>query len=292
MGITIADYDAATAKTEIAAAVDPANGGVFKSNDDNAIFKYVATPPNTNPVWVDLVQSGRHDYVGTSQFINLLNPNSATQDPRLPYYFAQNAQDSTYKGADNGSGNGGIVYSQYSLPSGPLLTPIPKSIGSLTNPDFPGVLLDYTETAFNQAEAVQRGFIAGDASAFYNSAVTSSIAYWTGSTAGAAAYLALPGNTFIETGTDLSQIAKQEYIAYYNRGWDAWIATRRLKSPTLTPPPNAFSAFPLRFTYPISEQNVNVVSYNQAATAIGGDLVTTKIIFRKITSLVNLIRRA
>jgi hypothetical protein len=50
-----------------------------------------------------------------------------------------------------------------------------------------------------------------------------------------------------------------------------------LTYPALTPPANAFSAFPLRFTYPISEQNVNVVNYNKAAQAIGGDLVTTKL---------------
>jgi hypothetical protein len=145
MGITISDYDNAKAKTTVEAAV---TAGVFTSNSDNALFQYVSTPPNTNPIWVDLVQSQRHDFVGTSQFINLLNPGTAAQDPRLPYYFAQNAQG-VYIGASNGSGSGGLVYSQYSLPSGPLLTP--GSIGSVTNPDFPGLLLDYAETEFNLA---------------------------------------------------------------------------------------------------------------------------------------------
>lgn len=295
MGIVISDFDSAKAKTTIESAV---TGGVFTSNDDNALYNYETTPPNTNPVWVDLVQSQRHDFVGTSQFINLLNPNTATQDPRTPYFFAQN-NASLYVGADNGSGNGGIVYSQFSLPSGPLITPgppqnpQPKSIGSLTNPDFPGNLLDYSETEFNLAEALIRGYsVGGTIQTHYNNAITASITYWGGSAASAAAYLLLP-NVAYATATNpeapgvltpKEKIALQEYLALYNRGWDAWTLTRRLDYPTLVPPPNAYSAFPVRFTYPISEQNVNVVNYNQASAAIGGDAVTTRLFFDVYTT--------
>jgi len=284
MGITISDFDNVKAKSVVEAAVI---AGVFTSNDDNALFRYVTTPPNTNPVWVDLVQSGRHDFVGTSQFINLLDPNTATQDPRLPYFFAEN-KNSVYLGADNGSGNGGIVYSSFSLPSGPLLTPgppsspQPKSIGSVTNPDFPGLLLDYSETEFNLAEAVERGYnVGGTVASHYNAAITASITYWGGTATQASTYLLLPQVAFATaTGTTpLQKIALQEYLALYNRGWDAWIINRRLDYPALVAPPNAYSAFPVRFTYPISEQNVNVVNYNQAAAAIGGDAVTTKLFF-------------
>ena len=289
MGIVISDFDNTTAKTAIESAVvtNATNAGVFTSNSDNALFQYETTPPNTNPIWVDLVQSQRHDFVGTSQFINLLNPNTATSDPRLPYYFAQNV-DSLYVGAANGSGNGGLVYSQYSLPSGPLLTTAPKSIGSVTNPDFPGDLLDYAETQFNLAEAVIRGYnVGGNVTTYYNNAITASITFWGGTAADATAYLALPNVAYATASnpeapgvlTPKEKIALQEYIALYNRGWDAWTLTRRLDYPTLTPPANAYSAFPVRFTYPISEQNVNVVNYNAASAAIGGDAVTTKLFF-------------
>lgn len=280
MGITIADSDPTTAKTTVAAAVA---AGVFTSNADNAMLIYQTAPPNTNPVWVDLVQSQRHDFVGTSQFIGLLTPN---QDPRLPYFFAPSIAGGTYVGAANGSGNGGLVYSQYSLPSGALLTP--GSIGSVTNPDFPGDLLDYSETEFNLAEAAQRGFIAGSVQTYYDNAITASITYWGGSSTQAATYLAKPNVAFATASnpeapgvlTPLQKIALQEYIALYNRGWDAWILTRRVNYPTLTPPPNAYSAFPQRFTYPISEQNVNTENYDKAAADIGGDKVTTKLFFQ------------
>lgn len=278
MGITIADADNAKAKTIVEAAVA---SGVFTSNDDNALFKYETTPPNTNPVWVDLVQSQRHDYVGTSEFINLLNPNTITQDPRLPYFFTVNAAGK-YAGAANGSGDGGLVYSQYSLPSGPLL--VKSSIGAVTNPDFPGDLLDYSETQFNLAESAARGYnVGGAVQTHYNDAITASITYWGGTAAQASTYLLLPNVAFATApgGTDLHKIAAQEYISLYNRGWDAWIITRRLDYPALNLPENAYTDFPVRFTYPISEQNVNVVNYNQAADAIGGDEVTTKLFFDK-----------
>jgi hypothetical protein len=283
MGITIADSDPTTSKTAVESA---AASGVFTSNADNALLVYQTAPPNTNPVWVDLVQSQRHDFVGTSQFINLLKPNTPAQDPRLPYFFAQSIAGGKYVGADNGSGNGGLVYSQYSLPSGALLTP--GSIGSVTNPDFPGDLLDYSETEFNLAEAAARGYnVPGTVQSHYDNAITASITYWGGTSAQAATYLLQPGVAFATASnpeapgvlTSLQKIALQEYIALYNRGWDAWILTRRLDYPTLVPPPNAYSGFPVRFTYPISEQNVNQVNYDKAAAAIGGDLVTTRLFF-------------
>jgi hypothetical protein len=277
MGITIADSDPGTAKTTVEAAIA---AGVFTSNDDNALFKYVATPPNTNPIWVDLVQSGRHDYVGTSQFINLLNPNTPLQDPRLPYYFAKSASNNIYQGADNGSGDGSLSFSDYSLPGGPLLTP--GATGSLTNPDFPGGLLDYSETEFNLAEAAARGFNVGGGSveSHYIAGIGASVSYWTGA-APTADYLAQSNIAYATApgSTPLEKIAGQEYLAFYNRGWDAWIVNRRLNYPKLVPPPNALSDFPVRFTYPISEQNVNKPNYDAASSAIGGDKVTTKLFF-------------
>lgn len=281
MGITIADSDPATAKKTVESAV---HDGIFTSNDDNALFKYVSSPPNTNPVWVDLVQSQRFDFVATSEFLSLLNPNSPTQDPRLPYYFSM-AKDSTYTGAKNGTPN--LVYTNYSLPSGPLLvpgppkTPQPKSVGSLTNPDFPGDLLDYSETEFNLADAAARGYaVGGTVQDHYIAGITASVEYWTGASPTAGflnqsniAFATAPG------ANPLQKIAGQEYIALYNRGWDAWIVTRRMDYPVLTPPAKALTAFPVRFTYPISEQNVNKPNYDKASAAIGGDAVTTKLFF-------------
>lgn len=282
MGITIADYDATKAQTVIESAVSTANGnsGVFTSNDQNAMFSYLSATPNTNPIWVDLVQSGRQDFVANSTLINLLQPgNGIPSDPRLPYYFTVN-NAGVYAGGDPGAN---VSFGGNSKPSGPLL--VAGSVGQITNPDFPGDLLDYAEVEFDLAEAAQRGFnVGGTVTSHYNAGVLASEEFWGVSATAAAAYLAQPNVAFATafnpaTPTTvlkpLQKIALQKYLALYNRGWDAWILTRRLDYPVLVAPSTAQSAFPIRFTYPVNEQEVNVVNYDQAASAIGGDVVTT-----------------
>jgi hypothetical protein len=281
MGITMVDVDNAKAKSVVESAVAT---GVFTSNSDNAKFTFVASPPNTNPIWVDLVQSARQDFVGNSTIMDLLqpvNPNGTTKypaDPRLPYFFTVNS-DGKYAGANPGES---ATFSLFSKPSGPLL--VKGSIGKITNPDFPATLLDYAETEFNLAEAASRGYsVAGTVAGHYNSGVIASVTDW-GATAGAAATYLLQPNVAFATATgsnNLQKIAVQKYLALYNRGWDAWIETRRLDYPVLLAPETAQTDFPVRFTYPVNEQNVNQVNYDKAAAAIGGDKVTTKLFFDK-----------
>ena len=83
MAMTIADDDAAKAKTLVEAAVA---SGVFTSNDDNATLTYQNVQPNTNPIWVDLVNSGRDDFVAASTFIDSL---LAHNDPRIDNFFTR-----------------------------------------------------------------------------------------------------------------------------------------------------------------------------------------------------------
>lgn len=288
MGILLADSDPVTAKTVITAAVA---GGIFRSTDDNALYKFSSSPPYTNQAWVGLVQSGRYDYVATDTYMTLLGSQNATDltigDPRTPYYFAQNKLGN-YVGAPNAVGT--ILFSNYSLPSGSELTTGNKtgqaaSKGSLANADFPGDLLDYSETQFYLAEAAARGFIAGSAAPYYKNGIIASVQYWTGSTPAAAALLAAPLITANPIGSgqtaQLQAIAKQQYLALYNRGYDAWTVNRRLDYPVLIPPPNAISDFPVRFTYPNKEQQINSSNYQAASSAIGGDVVTTKLWFDK-----------
>lgn len=276
MALTIADDDAAKAKTAVEAAVA---AGVFTSNNNNALFKYVSSPPNTNPVWVDLVQSGRKDFVANSAVVNAMNTAS---DPRRPFYF-------TVDNAGSYSGNGpgrSSSYSTFSKPAGLIKQFNPGDVtdaGRLSYADFPGDLLDYAEVSFLLAEAAERGFsVGGTAESFYNKAITASILFWGGSAADATAYLAQPTVAYsTATGNWRQKIGTQKWIALYNRGWDAWIEQRKFDYPVLAKPSNAVSDYPVRFTYPINEQNVNTVNYTAAASAIGGDEVTTKLFWDK-----------
>src|SRR3954451_21155818 len=69
MGILLADEDPAKARS----IVESAAPNVFTSNSDNAIFYYYSASPNTNPIWTDVVQTQRTDYVAAKTFINLMN---------------------------------------------------------------------------------------------------------------------------------------------------------------------------------------------------------------------------
>ena len=262
MGITLADADPTKAKSVVESAVA---AGVFTSNANNASFAYLSGPPNTNPIWVDLVQSGRKDFVGATTIVNTLK---SLNDPRLPLYFTTDFAGGYSGGKPGASSN----YATFSKPSTTII-----------DPAYPALLLGYDEVEFDLAEAVERGFtVTGTAMSHYNAAVTASILYWGGTTTQATAYLVQPSvNYLTATGTYKQKIGTQEWIALYNRGVDAWIEIRRLDFPVIVAPTSALSAFPVRFTYPINEQNLNKANYDAASAAIGGDKVTTKLFWDK-----------
>jgi hypothetical protein len=260
MGMTIADADNAKAKATVESAVA---SGVFTSNADNATFHYLSAPPNTNPIWVDLVQSGRKDFVVASTIVNRM---LALNDPRTDDYFTTDAVGGYSGGTPGASSN----YATFSKPA-----------DAIAAPDAPATLLSYAEVEFFLAEAKERGYnVPGTAMGHYNAAVTASILEWGGTTTEAVTYLAQP-SVMYNSANWKQLIGEQKWIALYNRGWDEWIEWRRLDQPMLVKPPTAITNIPVRLTYPIPEQNLNTTNYNAAASAIGGDQVTTKLFWDK-----------
>ena len=264
MGITIADVDNATAK----ATVEAAASHVFTSNDDNAYFSYLSSPPYVNPIYNFMILGARiGDFVGCTTFVTQLQSNN---DPRLPLYFTTNADTSlNYTGVTPGDGGSYFGHAR----------PTPTLEGA----SFRGDFLDYAEVQFYLAEAAARGYnVGGTAATFYKNGVEASILQWGGAQADADAYYAQASVAYATAaGTWQQKIGTQAWIAFYNRAWDAWIDTRRLGYPVFPVPDQAVSSFPYRFTYPVAETNVNSTNYQAAATAIGGDDVTTKPFFIK-----------
>ncbi|HKO81883.1 MAG TPA: SusD/RagB family nutrient-binding outer membrane lipoprotein, partial [Chitinophagaceae bacterium] len=125
MGITIADADPAKAKSTVEAAVA---AGVFTSNADNAEFQYLSGPPNTNPIWVDLVQSGRKDFVGASTIVDQLETLS---DPRLNDFFTPIDPRDPASGYEGGTPGASSTYANFSKPDEQIVAA-----------DFPALLLD------------------------------------------------------------------------------------------------------------------------------------------------------
>jgi Starch-binding associating with outer membrane len=258
MGMTLADVNPAKAKT----VVESAAPGAISSNDENVAFGYLSAPPNTNPVWEDLVQSGRKDFVGANTIVDAMN---GLNDPRVPLFFTTDA-DGNYSGGIYAASNN---YSTYSKPS-----------DALTDPTLPGVLIDYAEVRFLLAEATARGFsVGGTPEAHYEAAIRASIEYWGGSNADADTYLAQPSVAYATATGDWKQkIGTQKWIALYNRGFDGWVEWRRFDYPILNVPDGlTYGDIPVRYTYPIQEQTLNSENYTRGSASVGGDEVTTKL---------------
>jgi hypothetical protein len=257
-------------------AIEEASPGAFQSNADNLALSFTNTPPNQNPVWEDVINTGRNDFVAANTLIDMMNN---LDDPRRKVQFTQ--VDGAYVGGPYGASND---YIDYSHVKGPLI-----------EPDFEGILIEYAEVEFIRAEANARGWLTGtptQAATHYNNAVEADMQYWSNASSdedisqqeiddyldpvnGPAAYPT--------TGTQREQIeaiAQQKWLGQYmNDKLQAWTDWRRLDHPTWNfadnPGADTEDDIPTRFTYPVDEQNLNQGNWETAASNIGGDEQTT-----------------
>jgi hypothetical protein len=263
LGITIADADAALAKTTIESAVS----GAFSSSADNALFPYQTTAPNTNQIYAELVLTGRHDFVAANTIVDIMN---GLNDPRRAAYFTladtstdPSVQKLAYLGGAYGESD---AYPQYS-----------HVADAIQLPDFPGYLLTYDEVLFYLAEAAARGMNVGTtADTLYNNAITASFELW--KTDSAAEYIATSGVAY-NAAKWKEMIGTQSWLAFYTRGQEGYTQWRRLDYPIFNVAPTILdqTEIPVRFTYPIGEQTLNPDNYAKASAAIGGDKLTTKL---------------
>lgn len=271
MALVLADVDPAKSKAMAEATV----GKLPASNADAIDLTFNGTFPNTNPLYEDLVRSGRTDFVGTNFFVNQLKGTTgpvmnATPDPRLKNYFnpvtSGTLPAGTIAGGTYGSTNSKSTNSQPGA--------------KLRAQTLPGVLVSYAQVELMLAEAAARGYSVGSAATHYTAGVTASILEWGGTAAEATAYLAQPGVVFSQASYK-QQIGYQYWVALYNQPFDAWTQWRRLDYPVLTAPASAISGIPVRLLYPVVEQNINGSNYASAAAAVGGDKVETKLFWDK-----------
>ncbi|WP_416440149.1 SusD/RagB family nutrient-binding outer membrane lipoprotein [Leeuwenhoekiella sp. A16] len=248
LGMRISDVNATLSQATVEAAVA---AGVFTSNDDNATVVYQSNDPNTNPLWVDLVQSGRSDFLASATIVDYMNE---LEDPRREAYFDENLEDGYVGGVYGGSNN----YSSYTHIGDPFLDPTRE-----------GILIDYAEVEFNLASAAELTYsVGGTGESHYNAAVTASIEYWGFADTVAEDYLAQTDVTYDGTS---EQLAKQFWIAMFDNPFQGWSVWRKFDAPELAIPEEYETPVPLRFTYPVDEQNLNVDNYINASSAIGGD---------------------
>jgi hypothetical protein len=259
LAINLADANSAKAKSTI----EGAYAGAYEFGE----LCQISYPggANSNPLYVDLVQSGRHDFVPANTIVDKMN---SLNDPRRDDYFT--LYEGEYVGGIYGESNNWSSYSH--------IAP------AIEEPDFPMVMMDYTEVAFYLAEAAARGYsVGGDAATWYNNGVKSSILHWGGTENEYNTYIA-QANVAFNAGSWKQSIGTQAWLAFYVRGFHGWTSWRRLDAPALNLPPAPETndgQVPKRFTYPVNEQTLNAANYDQAASAIGGDHMSTKVFWDK-----------
>ena len=256
MALRISKVDPATGKKEFVAALAD---GVLKATSENVQYKYIAEAANEHPLYNNYITRNRKDYALSNTFIDYL---LSVNDPRLPAMADKN-QLGVYKGVPYG-----IFPAQGKPEDFSLAATSMRQQSSAVN------VLSYAQILFAKAEAVTLGWIDGDAKAFYEEAIKSSMEQWGVFNASAfSAYIAQPKIAF-KNDKALEQIATQRWVALFYQGSEAWAEWRRTGYPVLIPaqvPLNGVAEIPRRMAYPVTEVSLNEIHYKEVIARQGKD---------------------
>lgn len=256
------------AATQFKAALADAAGSI-STNDDN--FKLVYPGGNFKNPYYNMYD-GRKDYGESETMTTLL---STLSDGR------QTAFGATSTGAASTKG----------VPYGRARTYIDPWCGA--NPDYTYVLAPSyrTETSplhivraasvlLARAEAADRGWTTESTSGLYTAGINASFEQW-GLVTPPTSYFANANVALGAAGTNIPQIAKQQYIAYYPDGIQGWSNWRRTGYPALTPAPdgtNTPKVVPRRIMYGSSDYTLAKTGVEAAiARLTGGDKQDSKV---------------
>lgn len=208
----------------------------------------------------------------------VLGQMQSLSDPRIPFFFKPVTSTAfppnTYRGVD------------YGLP--PLTSNTQDRLSNIGGADAPGSapkgigkafnmrswLITSFEARFLVAEAIQRGWLAGNAQTAYEDAVRESFRWLLvpGADAAANTYMAQANvKTNWATATDkLGLISWQKYYALCGiDGLETWTEVRRLEKvvpPLSVAPGRTSGSFPVRLLYPQAEYNFNTSNVNAQGT--------------------------
>lgn len=161
--------------------------------------------------------------------------------------------------------------------------------GTFKGPE-PAIQLGYSELCFNIAEAINRGWITGNAEEHYRKGIMASMEFF-GITPGATVEITEPDNDAVlatvsvtqpyldnyynqtdvaykgNNADGLTQIITQKYLAFFqNSGQEAYFNYRRTGVPAFHAGPGTGNGglIPKRWQYPVSERTNNTDNYNTA----------------------------
>ncbi|MAZ28920.1 MAG: SusD/RagB family nutrient-binding outer membrane lipoprotein [Cytophagaceae bacterium] len=247
---------------------------LMQSNADNAVVPYLSAAPNQFP----LFSASTGIYQGLKMSKTVEEILKSWDDPRIAVFFNPTPESvlagtPEYKGLPNGLSTQTISERGINLNDLSIMSDRFRAIADGVDAQ----IMLYAEVQFALAEAVERGFINGDAQVYYQQGIQAHFEYY-GAT--------LPADYFSReaialNGTqdeNLQKILTQKWLSLFMVGHEAWFNIRRTGIPALTPGPDNFNddKYPSRYLYPESEQAANKASYEAAVSRMGGDNINIK----------------
>lgn len=247
MAMRMSQVDATAGRAAFQAAMA---AGVFTANADNAVLTYVDNGVDVHPIFASQRAAPTHGINAT-----IVDSLKSLADPRLGIYADRNA---------GGNYKGEVPASQTDV----SLDSISRIGTFFSRAAAPSYLMTYAEVLFLQAEAVERGWMTGDAGALYRAAITAHMQMLGVPAASIATYLANPRVAY----AGLPSIGLQKWIALYGNGPEAYAEWRRTGYPNLRAGPDALNdgRIPVRLPYPTIEQSLNNAALQEAITRQGG----------------------
>lgn len=246
------------AATEAAHAVA---SGVMTGNQGNAVLNFIDDGVSVHPIFA--YERTRNDHSISATMVDTLK---ALSDPRLPIYARPNAAGQ-YVGTPNGT------------MANPLLSEVSRIGTYFARADAPAVIMSYAEVLFLQAEAAERGWIAGNAGQLYVDGITAALSQVGVSADDIAAYLAGPRIAYQGGQVGLEQIWLQKWISLFGNGPEAYAEWRRTGVPHLVAGPDAINdgLIPVRLPYPERERTLNGAAVQAAIANQGGATINTPV---------------
>ncbi|WON95234.1 MULTISPECIES: SusD/RagB family nutrient-binding outer membrane lipoprotein [unclassified Sphingobacterium] len=257
---------------EIAKITGDGSGFIESDKSANLTIAFAMAANQVNPVYSTYVANQNGTLAdGFNRVSNyLLNRYKNTNDIRYQYLFlpARNPVDpnNRWVGKDLGATNvKGASSSQESIVIG---------TGILKDGTQPLWLMTSVESLFLQAEAIQRGWITGDAKTAYENAVKESFKWLkvTDASTVSTAFLLSPSANWATATNKLELIINQKYLSLPGiNNFEAYVDYRRLGFPKDVPLSKNTSVgtrkIPLRLMYPQNEY-----SFNNANVKAQGDI--------------------
>lgn len=240
-------------------------GNLFSSNAEDAKLVYTGAAPSANPLYESIVFGTRGEWKINSVMVDMLDIN---KDPRLAVYAGFN-DAGIYRGKPSGFED---------VPSDDWNYANVSPLGAFyLRPELPGFFVSNPELKFLMAEAAVKGYISGNAEAYYLEAITASLDFNEVPGPDAAAFMQLKFLSSTQS-LALEQIGTEKWIALFSQGVEAWNEWRRTGFPALTPAAEAdLNQIPSRYNYPTTESSLNKANYDAAVAAQGADNLTTPV---------------